>query len=135
MLLLRRLRRGLGSVCLRVRGCRNGGKCDTAIISPRSLLHTSCPSLSVPLSFSFSSPSPHSPAGLQYIMDLLHDLVLDEHVKDDDAKLTAPEVRAAACCCSTTAILVCSCVGVLRCCRVRGAGCSLCGCGAPRVGS
>lgn len=31
----------------------------------------------------------------QYTMDLLHELVLDEHVKDDNAKLTAPEVRDA----------------------------------------
>ena len=31
----------------------------------------------------------------QYIMDLLQGIVLDEHVKDDDAKITAPEVRKA----------------------------------------
>lgn len=30
----------------------------------------------------------------QYTMDLLHELVLDEHVKDDDAKLTAPEIQS-----------------------------------------
>ena len=30
----------------------------------------------------------------QYIMDLLQELVLSEHVRDDDAKITASEVRA-----------------------------------------
>jgi hypothetical protein len=29
----------------------------------------------------------------QYIMDLLQELVLSEHVRDDDAKITASEVR------------------------------------------
>lgn len=30
----------------------------------------------------------------QHIMDLLHELVLDEHVIDDDAKLSAPEIHS-----------------------------------------